>query len=71
MPEPDCFLRYRMRCNTEFYYVGKIPRTCIERAPVAAATRGFKMVYSPRAVGTTLSEVQVHALRPLSVFLVH
>jgi len=26
MPEPDCFLRYRMRCNAEFYYVGKIPR---------------------------------------------
>ena len=29
MPEPDCFLRYRMRCNAEFYYVGKIPRTGI------------------------------------------
>ena len=27
MPEPDCFLRYRMRCNAEFYYVGKISRT--------------------------------------------
>jgi len=26
MPEPDCFLRYRMRCNAEFYYVEKIPR---------------------------------------------
>ena len=25
MLEPDCFLRYRMRCNAEFYYVGKIP----------------------------------------------
>ena len=24
MPKPDCFLRYRMRCNAEFYYVGKI-----------------------------------------------
>ena len=24
MPEPDCFLRYHMRCNTEFYDVGKI-----------------------------------------------
>ena len=31
MPEPDCFLRYRMRCNAEFYYVGKIPRTGIGR----------------------------------------
>ena len=27
MPEPDCFLRYRMRCNAKFYYVGKISRT--------------------------------------------
>jgi len=26
MPEPDCFLRYRMHCNAEFYYIGKIPR---------------------------------------------
>jgi len=26
MPEPDCFLRYCMRCNAEFYYVVKIPR---------------------------------------------
>ena len=26
MPELDCFLRYRIRCNSEFYYVGKIPR---------------------------------------------
>ena len=25
MLEPDCFLRYRVRCNAEFYYVGKIP----------------------------------------------
>jgi len=29
MPEPDCFLRCRMRCNAEFYYGGKIPRTGI------------------------------------------
>ena len=44
MPELDCFLRYRMRCNAEFYYVGKIPRTDIGRPSLAAATRGFKMV---------------------------
>ena len=25
MPEPDCSLRYHMRYNAEFYYVGKIP----------------------------------------------
>ena len=31
MLEPDCFIRYRMRCNAEFYYVGKIPRTSIGR----------------------------------------
>jgi len=52
MPKPDCFLRYRMRCNAEFYYVGKIP---------PAATRGFTMpLFTAGAVGTTLSEV--HAL---------
>jgi len=32
MPEPDCFLPYRMHCNAEFYYVGKIPRTGIGRS---------------------------------------
>jgi len=41
MPEPDCFLRYRLRCNAEFYYVGKISRIGIGRRP---STRGFKMV---------------------------
>ena len=29
MPEPDYFLRYRMHCNADFYYVGKIPHTGI------------------------------------------
>ena len=29
VPEPDCFLRYRMRCNAEFYYVGNIPPIAI------------------------------------------
>ena len=48
MPEPDCFLRYRMRYNAEFYYVGKIPRSYW--APVAAAMRGFKMVLSRDAM---------------------
>jgi len=45
MPELDCFLRYRMHCNAEFYYVGKIPRTGIGHgywAPIAAATCGFE-----------------------------
>ena len=40
MLEPDCFLRYRMCCNAEFYYVGENP-TYGYRAPVAAGTRGF------------------------------
>ena len=31
MPELDCFLWYRMHCNTEFYYVGKILRIGIGR----------------------------------------
>jgi len=46
-----------MRCNAEFYYIGKIPRTgrpSLQRGVV------FKWFYSPRAVGTTSSEV--HAL---------
>jgi len=46
-----------MRCNAEFYYVGKIPPIGIglQRRVV------LRRFYSPRAVGTTLSEV--HALR--------
>jgi len=45
-----------MRCNAEFYYVGKNP-TFTYLAPVAVM-HGVKMVYSPQAVGTTLAEVQ-------------
>ena len=29
MPEPDCFLWYRMHCNAEFYYVRKIPQASL------------------------------------------
>jgi len=58
-PEPDCFLRYSMRCNTEFYYVGKIQRIGIGR-PSLQRRVVLKWFYSPRAVGTPLSEV--HAL---------
>jgi len=29
MPEPDCFLRCRMHCNAQLYYLWKIPRTGI------------------------------------------
>ena len=59
MPEPDCFLRYRMRCNAEFYYVGKIRRIGIGR-PSLQPDVVLEWLYSPRAVGTPLSEV--HAL---------
>ena len=57
MPEPGCFLRYRMRCNAEFYYVEKIPRTGIGPiwAPVAATTRDFKMSRGNNFVGGTCS----------------
>ena len=34
---PDCFLRYHMRCNAEFYYVGKIPRIGIGGVPLERA----------------------------------
>jgi len=59
MPEPDCFLWYRMCCNMEFYYVGKIPRTGVGRPSLQRGVV-LKWFYSPRAVGTPLSEV--HAL---------
>jgi len=59
MPELDCFLRYRMRCNAEFYYVGKIPRIAIG-CPSLQWYVVLKWFCSPRAVGTPLSEV--HAL---------
>ena len=39
-PEPDCFLRYHMRCNTQFYYIGENPSFSYW-APVAAARRGL------------------------------
>ena len=59
MSEPDCSLRYRVRWNAEFYYVGKIPRTDIGRQSLQGCVV-LKWFYSSRAVGTTLSEV--HAL---------
>ena len=48
-------------CNTEFYYVGKIPRICIG-CPSLQRRVLLKWFYLPRAVelGTPLSEV--HAL---------
>ena len=49
MPEPDCFLRYRMRCNAEFYYVGKIPSIGIGR-PSLQRRVALEWFYSPRAV---------------------
>jgi len=61
MPESDCFLRYCMRCNAEFYHVGKISRIGIRHPPLQwGMVLTFKWLYSPRGVGTTLSEV--HAL---------
>jgi len=41
-----------MRCNAEFYYVGKTP-TYWYWAPVAAARRGFKMVLLTASHGNT------------------
>ena len=42
-----------MRCNAEFYYVGKIPRYTYWYLQVAAATRGFKMVLFTASRGNT------------------
>jgi len=47
------------RCNAEFYYAGKIPRIPIGHLSLQRRVV-LKWFYSPRAVGTTLSEV--HAL---------
>jgi len=69
MPEPDCFLRYRMRCNSEFYYVRKIPRTGIGR-PSLQRRVVLKWFYSPRAVGTPLSQVGLHVLHRVRALLV-
>jgi len=52
-PELDCFLRYRMHCNVEFYWVGKIPRIGRYWAPITAARRGFKMVLFTASRGNT------------------
>ena len=41
MLEPDCFLRYCMCCNVEFYYIAKIPPIGIGRCQYL---RGFTMV---------------------------
>ena len=51
MLEPDCFLRYCMRCNVEFYYVGKIPTYAYW--PVAATRRGFKTFLFTTSCGNT------------------
>ena len=59
LPEPDCFFRYRMCCNAEFYYVGKIPHICIG-CPSLQRGVVLKRFYSSQAVGTPLSVV--HAL---------
>ena len=58
MPESDCFLRYRMRCNAEFYYVGKIPRIRIGRPSVQRGVV-LKWFCSPRedCVNTVLAVV--------------
>jgi len=67
MSEPDCFLRYRMHCNAEFYYVGEIPRIGIGRLSLQRCVV-LKRFYSPRAARTTLSEV--HALHRVPFYVI-
>ena len=43
MPEPDCFLRYRISAGTGNLCRGK-SHVCVLARPAAAAMRGFKMV---------------------------
>ena len=59
MPEPDCFLRYRISAGTRNFTSGKSDDVYVL---AAAATCGFKMVLftepvSRRTVETPLSEV--------------
>ena len=56
MPEPDCFLRYRMCCNAEFYYVGKLPHIGIGRLSLKRCVV-LEWFYFARAVETTLLKV--------------
>jgi len=56
-----------MRCNAEFYYVGKIPRRGIG-CPSLERGVVLKWFYSPRAVGAPLSEVKC-ALSALLVII--
>jgi len=48
MPQPDCFLRYRISHATRNFTSGKIDVYVL----VAAARRGFKMVLRPTAAVT-------------------
>jgi len=48
MPEPDCFLRYRISHATRNFTSGKSNVYAL----VAAARRGFKMVLRPTAATT-------------------
>ena len=52
MPELDCFLRYRMFCNAEFYYVEKFPRIGIGHPSLQQGV-GFKMVLFTASRGNT------------------
>ena len=64
-PEQDCFLRYHMCCNTEYYYVRKIPPIGIglQRRVVLKWFYGpllqRRVVLFTASRGTTLSEVHV------------
>ena len=70
MPEPDCFLRYRVSAARWDFTSGKSDVYVFAAAasrgfkmvlrPTAASTRGCTMVLFTEAVETTLSEV--HAL---------
>ena len=53
-----------MRCNAEFYYVGKIRRVGIGR-PSLQRCVVLKWFYSLRAVGTTLLDLEVNVLWPI------
>ena len=58
MPEPDCFLRYRISHATRNYTSGKSDVYVL----VAAATRGFTMVSFTEAVSRRNTFVGVHAI---------
>jgi len=76
MPESDCFLWYRMRCNAEFYYVWNFPRTgigcsslqrCVVLKCFFTASRGNNFVGGTCAPPSALLVTRIKLLKLLFI----